>query len=85
MQSILSVSLTESSIAQNDQTKEISGWATILFASSLVGSVYGVNFRHMPELRWLLGYPFALLLMLLVSGTLYLVFKRRGWLTWSSA
>ncbi len=73
-------SLTEASITQNDQTKKISAWAAILFAPSLVGAVYGMNFQYMPELNWLLGYPFALLLMLLISGTLYLVFKRRDWL-----
>ena len=39
-----------------------------------------MNFDHMPELHWALGYPFALTLMLLVSVSLYLVFKRRDWL-----
>jgi magnesium transporter len=39
-----------------------------------------MNFDHMPELHWLLGYPFALALMLLVSVSLYVIFKRRGWL-----
>ena len=44
------------------------------------GTVYGMNFDHMPELHWALGYPFALLLMVLVSATLYVVFKQRGWM-----
>jgi magnesium transporter len=73
-------SLTQASITQNDQTKKISGWAAILFAPSLVGAIYGMNFDYMPELHWIAGYPLALLLMVLISGTLYLVFKRRGWL-----
>jgi magnesium transporter len=72
--------LTEASIAQNDQVKKISAWAAILFAPTLIGTVYGMNFDHMPELHWVLGYPFALLLMVLVSATLYVVFKQRGWL-----
>jgi magnesium transporter len=72
--------LTEASIAQNNEVKKISAWAAILFAPTLVGTVYGMNFDYMPELHWVLGYPFALLLMVLVSVTLYLVFKRRGWL-----
>jgi magnesium transporter len=72
--------LTQASIAQNDQVKKISAWAAILFAPTLIGTVYGMNFDHMPELHWVLGYPFALLLMVLVSATLYLVFKQRGWL-----
>ncbi len=72
--------LTQASIAQNDEVKKISAWAAILFAPTLVGTVYGMNFDHMPELHWTFGYPFALALMLAVSGSLYLAFKRRGWL-----
>ena len=73
-------SLTEASIAQNDEVKKISAWAAILFAPTLVGTVYGMNFDYMPELHWALGYPMALLMMLVVSLSLYAVFKRRGWL-----
>jgi len=72
--------LTEASLAQNDQVKRISSWAAILFAPSVVGTVYGMNFTHMPELNWILGYPMALGMMLLVSVLLYVVFRRRGWL-----
>jgi magnesium transporter len=57
-----------------------SAWAPIPFAPTLVGAVYGMTFDHMPELYWTLGYPFALALMLVVSASLYLNFKRRGWL-----
>jgi magnesium transporter len=87
LQNILQVNLTletrnlsEVGIAQNEQVKRISAWAAILFAPTLIGTIYGMNFEHMPELRWLLGYPFALLLMLAVSATLFIVFKRRGWI-----
>jgi magnesium transporter len=79
LQNILSVNLTGASIAQNDQVKKISAWAAILFAPTLIGTVYGMNFDYMPELHWTFGYPFAMVLMLMVSVTLYLVFKRRGW------
>ena len=72
--------LTETSIAQGEQVKKISSWAAILFAPTLVGGIYGMNFTVLPELRWHYGYPFALLLMVLVAVTLYTVFKRRGWL-----
>ena len=94
LQNILSVNLTlvglqqneevkalsEASIRQNDEVKKISAWAAILFAPTLIGTVYGMNFDHMPELHWAAGYPFALALMVLVSITLYVVFKNRGWL-----
>jgi magnesium transporter len=72
--------LAEASNAQNDEIKKISSWAAILFAPTLIGTVYGMNFTRMPELRWALGYPFAVLLMALVCLVLYLVFKRRDWL-----
>jgi magnesium transporter len=80
LQNILSVNLTGASIAQNDQVKKISAWAAILFAPTLIGTVYGMNFDYMPELHWTFGYPFAMVLMVMVSVMLYLVFKRRGWL-----
>jgi magnesium transporter len=72
--------LSETSLAQGEEVKRISSWAAILFTPSLIGAIYGMNFDHMPELHWDLGYPFALALMLLASVALYLVFKRRGWL-----
>jgi len=72
--------LGETSLAQNEEIKRISGWAAILFAPTLVGTVYGMNFDHMPELHWMLGYPLAVLLMVATSVTLYLIFKKRRWL-----
>jgi magnesium transporter len=87
LQSILNVNLTletkalsEASIRQNEEVKKISAWAAILFAPSVIGTIYGMNFRHMPELHWRFGYLFALGLMVAVSVALYLVFKRRGWI-----
>lgn len=72
--------LTESALAQSEEVKRISSWAAILFAPTLVGTVYGMNFQHMPELAWPLGYPFALLLMLGMGLSLYTVFKWKKWL-----
>jgi len=72
--------LSQASNAQNEEVKKISAWAAILFAPTLIGTVYGMNFDVMPELGWRYGYPFALSLMLLVSVTLYVLFKRRDWI-----
>jgi len=72
--------LTEASIDQNEEVKKISAWAAILFAPTLIGTVYGMNFDHMPELHWTYGYGFALFLMVVVSVGLYGVFKRRRWI-----
>ncbi len=65
---------------QNEEVKKISAWAAILFAPTLIGTIYGMNFEHMPELGWAHGYALALFLMALTSVTLYAVFKRRDWI-----
>ena len=72
--------LTEASYTQNEEIKKISAWAAIFFAPTLIGTVYGMNFDHMPELHWVVGYPLALLAMVLMSVGLYLTFRRRKWL-----
>jgi magnesium transporter len=74
----MSNSLTEMSNDQNEQVKKISAWAAILFAPTLVGTVYGMNFENVPELTWELGYPLALALMVFLGVALYLHFKRRN-------
>jgi magnesium transporter len=76
----MSNALTEMSNDQNEEVKKISAWAAILFAPTLVGTVYGMNFENMPELTWELGYPLALALMAFLGIALYLQFKRRNWI-----
>jgi magnesium transporter len=65
---------------QNSIIKIFSVLAVALMPPTLVGTVYGMNFRHIPELEWIFGYPFALLLMLLSAVLPWLYFKRKGWL-----
>ncbi|WAL98679.1 magnesium and cobalt transport protein CorA [Streptomyces sp. Je 1-369] len=72
--------LAEAGFEQNEEIKKISSWAAILFAPTLVGTIYGMNFETMPELKWAAGYPFAILLMAVVCVSLYFIFKRRDWL-----
>jgi len=87
LRNILNVNLTletkalsETGNRQNEEVKKISAWAAILFAPTVVGTIYGMNFEHMPELKWQLGYPLALGLMLAVSVSLYVLFRRRRWI-----
>lgn len=70
----------DSSLAQSEQTKRISSWAAIIFAPSLITGVYGMNFAHMPELAWTIGYPLALVAMIAFAVSLYVVFRSRNWL-----
>jgi magnesium transporter len=87
LQNILNANLTletktlsEISLRQNEEVKKISAWAAILFAPSIVGTIYGMNFDRMPELQWQYGYPFALGLMAALAVALYLLFKRSHWI-----
>jgi magnesium transporter len=80
LENALTTHLTLVGQDQNDQVKKISSWAAILFAPTLVGTIYGMNFDHMPELHWMFGYPLAVLAMIAMGGVLYGVFKRKGWL-----
>ncbi len=72
---------SEISLKQNDEVKKISAWAAIIFAPTLVGTIYGMNFDNMPELHWKFGYPMAMLMMLGVGFVLWAAFKRKGWLS----
>jgi len=67
-------------IEQNRIIKIFSIVAVVLLPPTLVASIYGMNFRFMPELDWLLGYPMALGLMVLAALAPYWYFKRKGWL-----
>ena len=72
--------LSETNLAQSEEVKKISSWAAIIFAPTLIGTIYGMNFEHMPELAWEWGYQLSLVLMVGFGYTLYRIFKRRGWL-----
>lgn len=67
-------------IEQNQIIKIFSIAAVVFLPPTLVASIYGMNFSHMPELEWLLGYPWALGLMVMAGIAPYLYFKTKGWL-----
>jgi magnesium transporter len=64
----------------NQVMKTLTVISTIFLPLSFIASVYGMNFDHMPELKWKYGYPFALMLMAIVAAGMLLNFKWRGWL-----
>lgn len=72
--------LSQVSNRLNTVMKQLTSWAAIILVPTLIAGIYGMNFSHMPELNWLLGYPFALGLMAASAFSLYTVFRRRGWL-----
>jgi magnesium transporter len=60
--------------------KKLTAWAGIILVPTLIAGIYGMNFAHMPELSWTVGYPLALGMMAASALVLYLVFRRRDWL-----
>lgn len=75
----LDATLGRINIEQNNIIKLFSVLAVIFLPPTLIASIYGMNFDYMPELKWLLGYPFSLVLILLAAVLPYLIFRRRGW------
>jgi magnesium transporter len=78
--SMLAANLTQASVRQNEDVRKISAWAAIIAVPTLITGIYGMNFEHMPELGWTVGYPLAVAVMAAVSFGLYHKFKRSGWL-----
>lgn len=77
---LLDATLGMISIEQNSIIKIFSVAAVVFLPPTLIASIYGMNFEHMPELEWLVGYPFAIGLMILSAIFPFLFFKRQGWL-----
>lgn len=64
----------------NSVMKKMTSWGAIILGSTLVAGIYGMNFVHMPELKWRYGYPYALGLMLTITIVGYRFFRNKDWL-----
>jgi magnesium transporter len=80
LSNLLQANLTQVTIGQNADMRRISAWVAIVAVPTAVAGIYGMNFEHMPELRWTLGYPSVLLFIAAVCSVLYWRFKKAGWL-----
>ena len=78
--SVLQANLAQLSVQQNDDMRRISAWVAIAAVPTALAAIWGMNFRHMPELGWSVGYPLALALMATSCVVLYVLFKRSRWL-----
>ncbi len=78
--SAIDANLTQVSVRQNEDMRKISAWVAIAAVPTMIAGLYGMNFEHMPELRWTLGYPAALALIAVACGLLHRNFRRSGWL-----
>src|SRR5688500_12216184 len=64
----------------NETMKVLTIFSAIMLPLSLIAGIYGMNFEHMPELKWLRGYPFALTLMFITAAVMLAWFWRKGWI-----
>ena len=80
LDSILQAHLAQVTVAQNEDMRKITAWAAIIAVPTMVCGVYGMNFDHMPELRWSYGYPLVLTVIAGACFVLHRNFKRNGWL-----
>lgn len=76
----LQANATQVSLRQNADMRMISAWVAIAAVPTVLGAIYGMNFRHMPELDSRLGYPLALAVIAIVCTALHRRFRRAGWL-----
>ena len=79
MNFLLDATLGLINIEQNAIIKIFTVAAVLFLPPTVVGTIYGMNFEAMPELKWAFGYPFAIGLMILSAIVPFLYFKRRGW------
>jgi magnesium transporter len=78
--SVVDAQLALQANRMNKVMKKMTSWGAILIAATLIAGIYGMNFKHMPELDWQFGYLGALASMLAVTSGLYFWFRRKDWL-----
>jgi magnesium transporter len=78
--SVLAANLTQVGVRQNDDMRKISAWVAIAAVPTMLAGIYGMNFEHMPELKWTYGYETVVVVMAVACFLLYRNFKRVGWL-----
>jgi magnesium transporter len=77
---VLQANLAQVGVRQNEDMRKISAWVAIVAVPTMIAGIYGMNFEHMPELKWTFGYPLAVGVMLVLCVGLFRYFKRVGWL-----
>jgi len=76
----ISVNLSLVTIQENETTKRLAAYAALVAVPTMIAGVYGMNFEHMPELKWAWGYPVSLALMVVIDAYLFFRFRKAKWL-----
>jgi len=76
----ISVNLSMITLKENETTQRLAAYAALVAVPTMIAGVYGMNFKHMPELDWTWGYPLSVGLMGAIDGYLFYRFRKAGWL-----
>ncbi|MGH9387408.1 MAG: magnesium/cobalt transporter CorA [Vicinamibacterales bacterium] len=76
----ISSNLSLVTLQENEVTKRLAAYASLVAFPTMVSGVYGMNFEHMPELSWIFGYPLAIALMVVVDAYLVYRFRKAKWM-----
>jgi magnesium transporter len=76
----MAVSLSLIQLQNSEMTKRLASYAALVAVPTMIAGVYGMNFEHMPELKWTFGYPLAVGAMVAIDAWLFYKFRKAGWL-----
>jgi magnesium transporter len=76
----LTVSLSLVQLQENETTKRLASYAALIAVPTMIAGIYGMNFEHMPELKWPIGYPLTLGVMFVLDVYLFYRLRKAGWL-----
>jgi magnesium transporter len=76
----MAVSVSLIQLQENEMMKRLAGYASLVAIPTMIAGLYGMNFKHMPELDWTFGYPMAVGAMVAIDGYLFYRFRKAGWL-----
>jgi magnesium transporter len=76
----IQVNLAMITIGESEVTKRLAAYAALVAVPTMIAGIYGMNFEHMPELKWTFGYPLTVALMAAIDVWLWLRFRKAGWL-----
>jgi magnesium transporter len=76
----IQVALAMVATSQGEITRRLAAYAALVAVPTMIAGIYGMNFRHMPELGWVAGYPLAVSAMVVIDAVLFWRFRKAGWI-----
>jgi magnesium transporter len=76
----IQVALAMVATGQGEITRRLAAYAALVAVPTMIAGIYGMNFQHMPELGWSLGYPLSIAVMITIDVILFWRFRKAGWI-----